>query len=83
MVDVKFCGLTRTGDAAEAARLGAAYVGASFAGGPRNVTPARARELFDAAGAGPSAVGVFGADDVNEIAANAITAGVAVIQLHG
>jgi phosphoribosylanthranilate isomerase len=83
VVDVKFCGLTRTGDAAEAARLGAAYVGAIFAGGPRNVTPARARELFDAAGAGPSAVGVFGADDVNEIAANAITAGVAVIQLHG
>ena len=83
MAEVKFCGLTRTEDAAEAGRLGAAYVGAIFAGGPRNVTPERARELFDAAGSAPVAVGVFGADDVSEIAANAVMAGVAVIQLHG
>jgi phosphoribosylanthranilate isomerase len=83
VAEVKFCGLTRTEDAAEAGRLGAAYVGAIFAGGPRNVTPERARELFDAAGSAPVAVGVFGADDVSEIAANAVTAGVAVIQLHG
>lgn len=83
MASVKFCGLTRFEDAREAMRLGAAYVGAIFAGGPRNVTPERARELFDAATGGPAAVGVFGADDVDAIAANAITAGVEVIQLHG
>ena len=83
MASVKFCGLTRVEDAREAARLGAAYVGAIFAGGPRHVTPERAREVFGAAGGGPAAVGVFGADDVDAIAADAITAGVEVIQLHG
>jgi phosphoribosylanthranilate isomerase len=83
VVSVKFCGLTRPEDAREAARLGAAYVGAIFAGGPRTVTPERARELFYAAAGGPAAVGVFGADEVNLIAAGAVTAGVEVIQLHG
>ena len=37
MAEVKFCGMTRIADAHEAARLGAAYVGTIFAGGPRNV----------------------------------------------
>jgi phosphoribosylanthranilate isomerase len=83
VASVKFCGLTRPEDAREAMRLGAAYVGAIFAGGPRTVRPDTARELFVAAAGGPVAVGVFGADDVNEIAANAMTAGVEVIQLHG
>src|ERR1019366_4846218 len=83
VASVKFCGLTRSEDAREALRLGAAYVGAIFAGGPRNVTPERARELYDAAAGGPAAVGVFGADEVNLIAADALTAGVEVIQLHG
>ncbi len=83
MAKVKFCGLTRPDDAREAMRLGAAYVGAIFAGGPRTVTPDRARELFVSAAGGPRAVGVFGADDVEQIAANAMTAGVEVIQLHG
>ncbi len=47
----------RADDAREAARLGAAYVGAIFAGGPRTVTSAQARELFAAAADGrvPSA----------------------------
>jgi phosphoribosylanthranilate isomerase len=83
VASVKFCGLTRVEDAREATRLGAAYVGAIFAGGPRHVSPERAREVFDAATGGPAAVGVFGADDVDAIAADAITAGVEVIQLHG
>lgn len=83
MASVKFCGLTRAEDASEAARIGAAYVGTIFAGGPRSVTPERARELFRAAGVGPAAVGVFGADDADEIAGGAISAGVEVIQLHG
>jgi phosphoribosylanthranilate isomerase len=87
VASVKFCGLTRPEDAREAARIGAAYVGAIFAGGPRNVAPATARELFmaaaGAADGGPVAVGVFGADDVDAIAADAMTAGAEVIQLHG
>ena len=82
MASVKFCGMTRPEDAREAARIGAAYVGAIFAGGPRNVTPEHAREVF-AAATGAAAVGVFGADDVDDIAAAANTAGVEVIQLHG
>jgi phosphoribosylanthranilate isomerase len=80
---VKFCGLTRPEDAREAMRLGAAYIGSIFAGGPRNVTPERAREIFTAALGGPTAVGVYGSDDVGKIAADALTSGVEVIQLHG
>ncbi|HEX7545409.1 MAG TPA: phosphoribosylanthranilate isomerase [Gemmatimonadaceae bacterium] len=91
MAKVKFCGLTRPEDARHAARLGAAYVGAIFAGGPRTVTAARALSLFEAAaggaigpaGEGATAVGVFGADDVRAIAASAIATGMGVIQLHG
>ena len=63
--------------------LGAAYVGAIFAGGPRMVTAERARGVFDAAMGGPIAVGVFGADDARTIAEAAARVGVAVIQLHG
>jgi phosphoribosylanthranilate isomerase len=80
---VKFCGLTRPEDAREAMRLGAAFMGAIFAGGPRNVSPVRAREVFNAAIGGPTAVGVYGSDDVGKIAADAQTSGVEVIQLHG
>jgi phosphoribosylanthranilate isomerase len=64
-------------------RLGATYIGAIFAGGPRNVAPARAREIFIAAAGGSTAVGVYGADDVSKIAADALASGVEVIQLHG
>jgi phosphoribosylanthranilate isomerase len=83
VASVKFCGLTRPEDAREAARLGAAYVGVIFAGGPRTVTPQKAREVLQAANGGPAAVGVFGADEADSIAACAGTAGVQVIQLHG
>ena len=83
MPSVKFCGMTRAEDAREAARIGAAYIGTIFAGGPRNVTPEHARDVYRAAEGGPVAVGVFGADDVDEIASDAATAGVEVIQLHG
>jgi phosphoribosylanthranilate isomerase len=84
VAEVKFCGLTRPGDAAHAASLGAAYVGAIFAGGPRRRTVAEARAIFDAAGqAGPRRVGVFGAPWVPEILAAAAAAELQVLQLHG
>ena len=65
---VKFCGLTRAQDAAEGARLGARYLGAIFAGGPRLVTPHKAAEIFSAGRASaalswqslPRCVGVMG-----------------------
>jgi phosphoribosylanthranilate isomerase len=58
-VDIKFCGLTRPEDALAAASLGAAYVGVIFAGGPRKVTPERAKEILAEVPRGIRRVGVF------------------------
>ena len=82
-VDVKFCGLTRAEDAREAALLGASFVGAIFAGGPRLVTPERAREIFDGAGESIPRVGVFGADALERARETADIARLDIIQLHG
>ncbi|MFL5575360.1 MAG: N-(5'-phosphoribosyl)anthranilate isomerase [Gemmatimonadaceae bacterium] len=87
--EVKFCGLTRPEDAALAAALGASYVGVIFAGGPRVLTAARAREVLDAAAtpaagaAAPRRVGVFGAVPPADVAAIAADAALDVAQLHG
>jgi len=88
-VEIKFCGLTRPTDAGLAASLGAAYVGAIFAGGPRSITPERAAEVFAAAAAAAGAaggaarrVGVFGATPPAEVAHAARAALLDVIQLH-
>ena len=82
MVAVKFCGLTRPEDAAMGASLGAAYLGVIFAGGPRLLTPDRAREVLAAAGTARK-VGVFGTQQPAEIAAVARDVGLDVVQLHG
>lgn len=79
---VKFCGLTRPEDAAMAASLGADYVGVIFAGGPRLLTPGRAREVLAGAG-GVRKVGVFGVQPAGEIADVAREVGLDVVQLHG
>lgn len=81
--DIKFCGLTRETDAAMAVSLGARYVGAIFAGGPRELTPERAAAVFAAGGTGVQRVGVFGTSEMNRIAPIADIAGLNVIQLHG
>lgn len=82
MVEVKFCGLTRPEDAAQAVALGARYAGVIFAGGPRLLDPARAATvLAPTVASGTRRVGVFGAQTVEEIAAIASTAGVDVVQL--
>jgi phosphoribosylanthranilate isomerase len=84
VIDVKFCGLTRAADAAEAARLGAAYLGVILAGGPRLVTPAHARVVLDgAAGTAARRVGVFGHVTADEVLAVADEARLDVVQLHG
>jgi phosphoribosylanthranilate isomerase len=80
-VDIKFCGLTRAEDARVGAELGARYLGAIFADGPRRVTPERAAAVFDT----PRVVyrvGVFGSATPEEIAAAADTARLDVVQLH-
>jgi phosphoribosylanthranilate isomerase len=81
-IPVKICGLTRPEDAEEAARLGARWLGAIFAGGPREISPARARELA-AAGQGTPLVGVFKSLDADEILRIRDAAGLAGAQLHG
>jgi phosphoribosylanthranilate isomerase len=80
---IKFCGLTRTEDAEAAARLGADYVGVIFAGGPRELTPPRAAEVWAAAGGTAKRVGVFGTDFRSRIPAVSSAAPFHVAQLHG
>lgn len=80
--EVKFCGLTRSSDARAAAELGARYVGVIFAGGPRTLDPARAREVLDGAGDGVERVGVFGKSDAATVAAVVREARLDVVQLH-
>ena len=78
---IKFCGMTRATDVQLAAELGAAFVGAVFAGGPRLVTAEHARRMFDGID-GVQRVGVFGDQTSDEIARTADVAGLDVIQLH-
>ena len=82
MVDVKFCGLTRPEDAAAAAEYGARWLGVIFAGGPRRLEPARARDVLAAAPAGAGRVGVFGSAAPDEIARVMDAARLDVAQLH-
>jgi phosphoribosylanthranilate isomerase len=79
---IKFCGMTRHEDAAFASEIGASYIGAIFAAGPRQVTVESARRIFDSTG-GALRVGVFGTNDVREIARFTDAVELDVIQLHG
>jgi len=78
----KICGLTRPVDAEAAVRLGASYLGVIFAGGPRQVDIARAREIREAAGQVP-VFGVFSSQSREEILDVRDRAGLAGAQLHG
>jgi phosphoribosylanthranilate isomerase len=78
---IKFCGLTRTTDVRVAVELGAAFVGAVFAGGPRTVTAEQARSLFENVGSARR-VGVFGDQTVNDIARISEAASLDTVQLH-
>jgi phosphoribosylanthranilate isomerase len=94
-VEIKFCGLTRPEDALAAASLGAAYVGVIFAGGPRKVTPERAKEILEVVPTGVRRVGVFGnhvildgptsgrGSDDEAIQRAVDLIGLDVVQLHG
>lgn len=82
-VRIKFCGITRPDDAREAARLGAAYVGAIFADSPRHVNAPTAAAIFKAAGANVGHVIVFDGGAIEVISAVANGVGASVIQLHG
>lgn len=79
---IKFCGMMRPEDAAAAATAGAAYLGVVFAGGPRVVTPDRAKSVVGAA-AGVPVLGVFGRQSSEEILRIAELTGLSGAQLHG
>lgn len=81
MTAIKFCGMMRSEDAAEASRLGAAYVGSIFAPSARRVSPEQAATVW-AGATGARRVGVFGEALVAEILAAAGESGLDVIQLH-
>ena len=86
-VEVKFCGLTRPTDAAAGSRLGASYLGVIFAGGPRALSAAAARDVLAAGEGGesgprPRRVGVFGHQSPAEIGRMANEVELDVIQLH-
>jgi phosphoribosylanthranilate isomerase len=81
--EIKFCGLTRAEDAARAVEFGAAYAGAIFAGGPRELDAARARTMFAGlAGSSVLRVGVFGASPVDDVLRLADATQLHVLQLH-
>jgi len=79
--EVKICGLTRSIDAELADAAGAEYLGVIFAGGPRERSPASARDTL--AGRRARKVGVFGSQTAADIAAIVETVGLQVVQLHG
>jgi phosphoribosylanthranilate isomerase len=79
--DIKICGLTRSIDAEYADAAGVAYLGAIFAGGPRERTPEQARDTL--AGRRARKVGVFAEQSEDVIATVVETVGLHVIQLHG
>jgi phosphoribosylanthranilate isomerase len=74
--------MMRPGDATAAVAAGARYIGAVLAGGPRRVTPAQARDVFDAAGTATRVV-VVGHEPVDDIVRHAMQAGADIVQLHG
>lgn len=79
---MKICGLTRPADAAEAVRLGAAYLGVVFAGGPRKVEADAARAIV-AGAPGIPVFGVFGNQNGDEILRLRDASGIRGAQLHG
>ena len=81
-VEAKICGLTRPDDAAYAAAHGAWRLGVIFAGGPRLVTVAQARDIVSAA-AGVPVLGVFGPGSLGAMLETIEAAGLAGAQLYG
>lgn len=81
-VDAKICGLTRPEDAALAAAHGAARLGVIFAGGPRRVTVAQAREVV-AAGGGVPVLGVVAGGTPEVLLPLCEAAGLRGVQCHG
>ncbi|MHB8793563.1 MAG: phosphoribosylanthranilate isomerase [Thermoleophilia bacterium] len=83
-VKVKICGLTRPGDAALAAELGAWALGVIFAPeSPRRVNVEQASKVLASAPSDVERVGVFVNADAGEIAEAVAACALTVVQLHG
>ena len=82
-VRIKVCGLTRAEDVRLAAALGADALGFVFAGGPRALTPAQARDLAAVAPPFVNRVGVFGPDQRRDAPAIAEACRLDTLQVLG
>lgn len=80
--EIKFCGLTRSEDAAAVQPVGAQYGGVILAGGPRNVTLDVAASVLGALGPGVRPVAVLGKAFSATLRELAARVPVAVAQLH-
>jgi len=80
---IKFCGLTTSEDARQAAALGAGYAGVILTQSPRKVDIQEAQAIFAAAGPDVAHVAVFGEQSPDKIATMANILVPDVIQLHG
>lgn len=80
---IKICGLTRVADAELAESLGADYLGAIMAGGPRNLDAARAAQVLGPRRHSVRRVAVFATQTRAEIADIARQIELDVVQLHG
>ena len=80
---VKICGNTNLKDASLAAELGADAVGFVFAKSKRQVSSAQVAAITPHLSHRVEMVGVFDSHDPEEIAAEARTAGLTTVQLHG
>lgn len=83
MIRVKICGITRVEDALAAAEAGADAIGLVFAESPRQVSPAKAREIVAALPPFIAAVGVFVNADAATIRGVAAEVHLSAVQLHG
>lgn len=80
---IKICGLTRPADAGLAESMGADFLGAILAGGPRHLTVDVAREVLGPRRHTVRRVAVFASQSRTEIARIAEQLSLDVIQLHG
>jgi phosphoribosylanthranilate isomerase len=81
--DIKFCGLTRAEDAALAEQLGAAFLGAIRAGGPRLLTPEQWQQVLGAPRPGVARVAVLGAMSASQVVQETRLLGADIAQWHG
>jgi len=84
MVEVKICGLTTVDDAVRCVELGADAIGLNFwAGSPRRVDVAKAREIVEAVADRATMVGVFVDFTLDQVREILQETGIPWAQLHG